>query len=912
MAKTFEELKSQANLIKNETKTRANTASRVGGTIFDMVEKVEDADTEAKKLIKGQSENTDPKTDPHKWIDEINVDEEGEKELKALLDGMASREGVGFYRGSFSGSLFEVETIAVSYDDGNYTQSVRGSLSISSDGISLQYGSTYKILTRVCTGNKWSTWRDLAQPDSMPISGFVNLTEVKAYNTLTTTAKALANNTMKYYLITDSIGKLPSLKGETKITMYSTVGKLFHPSQSSVGASVGDIAVIAKINNVAVYYVQPRYEAKAPSGDFPGCDGLMSAGDKQNLTNALNNSNTAIKQIDQSCFRCYNGTYNANNCFWYGYYMYVNFGRPAGSEDGENYLLRVADIGKTSDNKFVIEQTLYSSKYATKIFRRIIIVTDKRGPADASNVVYTEWERVGSGANVVQGTGGSEKDVMSQKAVTNELNLKLNKVELKNLVDGYIGDIDLIKSISVLEDYVINLEEGKTLTLVNELNKPEFPVRKQLYKYAIGKIIIQETGYGDRKHTYNYWFIPVNGSHMGYSGEAVPFNVYGGVLFVCEPVIQSSNPNANLRIYTGAASYKKGEDPLPDGDLIKDLVFSEYKIKSSNVVQVTGGSEEDVMSQKAVTDELNKKQDTLKSGENIKTINGQSILGSGDFETDHKEPLPQELAEIISTYGIGFSEEYFPVHETYINKYLTEDKIYEYYDVNDLFKGFKVVGPITFNRQSHDNVIVLALMESGDGLFFVNIYFDFFEYEEDEEMPKMYNYSKKLIGYTENDSEENVITGRGGQSPLKTINGETLLGEGDIAIAGSGVNVVQNTGQSETDVMSQKAVTDNLKSYDPYKGLIRSTLRDDSNLNSTSGISQIVSQIASEITMNFGSLSIFHGYTTDNSDFDMIITQIGGSVIYGRLISPNTGITFFTGTVTGGNVQVLSNIAPTK
>lgn len=632
MAKTFEELKSQANLIKDETIPAANTASRVGGTIFDMVEKVEVADTETKKLIKGQSANTDPKTDPHKWLGEINVDTEGGQQLKALLDGMNTKEGCGFYRGSFGGSLFEVETIAVSYDEGNYTQSVRGSLSISSDGTALQYGSTYKILTRVCTGNKWSTWRDLAQPDSMPISGFVNLTEVKAYNTLTTTAKALANNTMKYYLITDSKGVLPSVSGETKITMYSTVGKLFHPSQNSVGASVGDIAVVAKINDVAVYYVQPRYEAKAPSGDFPGCDGLMSAGDKQNLTNALNNSNTAIEQIDQSCFRCYNGTYNANNCFWYGYYMYVNFGRPAGSEDGENYLLRVADIGKTSDNKFVIEQTLYSSKYATKIFRRIIIVTDKRGPADASNVVYTEWERVGSGANVVQGTGGSEKDVMSQKAVTNELNLKLNKAELKNLVNGYIGDIDLIKSISVLEDYVINLEEGETPTLVNELNKPEFPVQKQLYKYAIGKIIIQETGYGDKKHTYYYWFIPVDGSHMGYSGEAVPFNVAGGVLFVCEPVIQSANPNANLRIFTGAASYEQVEGTFPSGDLIKDLVFSEYKIKSSNVVQGTGDSEEDVMSQKAVTDELNKKQDTLKSGENIKTINGESLLGGGDIE----------------------------------------------------------------------------------------------------------------------------------------------------------------------------------------------------------------------------------------------------------------------------------------
>ena len=42
---------------------------------------------------------------------------------------------------------------------------------------------------------------------------------------------------------------------------------------------------------------------------------------------------------------------------------------------------------------------------------------------------------------------------------------------------------------------------------------------------------------------------------------------------------------------------------------------------------------------------------------------------------------------------------------------------------------------------------------------------------------------------------------------IKTINGETLLGEGNIDIQGGGVNVVQTTGTSTTDVMSQDAVT---------------------------------------------------------------------------------------------------------
>lgn len=46
---------------------------------------------------------------------------------------------------------------------------------------------------------------------------------------------------------------------------------------------------------------------------------------------------------------------------------------------------------------------------------------------------------------------------------------------------------------------------------------------------------------------------------------------------------------------------------------------------------------------------------------------------------------------------------------------------------------------------------------------------------------------------------------------IKTINGETLLGEGNIEIQGGGVNVIQTTGTSTTDVMSQDAVTTKLK-----------------------------------------------------------------------------------------------------
>lgn len=86
-----------------------------------------------------------------------------------------------------------------------------------------------------------------------------------------------------------------------------------------------------------------------------------------------------------------------------------------------------------------------------------------------------------------------------------------------------------------------------------------------------------------------------------------------------------------------ALSNSKGNNPntlyFPvDSD---SIIFNGKEYSSGgrvNVVQTTGSSTSDVMSQDIVTKELNKKQPTLKSGENIKTVNGVSLVGSGDTQ----------------------------------------------------------------------------------------------------------------------------------------------------------------------------------------------------------------------------------------------------------------------------------------
>ena len=68
------------------------------------------------------------------------------------------------------------------------------------------------------------------------------------------------------------------------------------------------------------------------------------------------------------------------------------------------------------------------------------------------------------------------------------------------------------------------------------------------------------------------------------------------------------------------------------GGGVADSVNWENVVGKPDIVQTTGTSQTNIMSQNAVTNSLKIKQDTLVSGTNIKTINGQTILGSGNIE----------------------------------------------------------------------------------------------------------------------------------------------------------------------------------------------------------------------------------------------------------------------------------------
>ena len=59
---------------------------------------------------------------------------------------------------------------------------------------------------------------------------------------------------------------------------------------------------------------------------------------------------------------------------------------------------------------------------------------------------------------------------------------------------------------------------------------------------------------------------------------------------------------------------------------------TEVKFVSMLIDDILSDKSDNAISNRAVTNALNAKQDTLISGDNIKTINGQSLLGNGNIE----------------------------------------------------------------------------------------------------------------------------------------------------------------------------------------------------------------------------------------------------------------------------------------
>lgn len=231
----------------------------------------------------------------------------------------------------------------------------------------------------------------LPQKGTIPITDKINLT---SENVLTLGAKVakVANNSMNFYIIADSQGKLPS--SETRINIPSSITSLV----GAEGANVGDIFVVAKLNSLPVYRIIPLNDAKAANSTYAGTNGVMTPWDKSRVNkvdsiegtanNALNRANNALNNLPTF------SESNMNDALATGVYPWCTLGRPDGST-GAYTCITIHTTTKDSNGFDTIEQTAYGRQGELgKVYKRIIFKND-------SETQFGDWLDI---------TGGSIKN----------------------------------------------------------------------------------------------------------------------------------------------------------------------------------------------------------------------------------------------------------------------------------------------------------------------------------------------------------------------------------------------------------------------------------------------------------------------------------------------------------------------
>lgn len=236
---------------------------------------------------------------------------------------------------------------------------------------------------------------------TIPLTGSINLTTESVASLGIKYAK-VANNSLNFYVIADSSGKLPS--SETRININSSITSLV----GAEGANVGDIFVVGKLDLKPVYKVIPLNDAKAANSTYAGTNGIMTPWDKARVNkvdgiegtanNALNRANNALNNLPTLTET------NMNNALATGVYPWCTLGRPTGST-GAYTCITICTTTKDNSGYDTIEQTAYGRQGELgRIFKRIIFKKD-------SETQFGDWINV---------TGGSIKNKVKTYVVNKD------------------------------------------------------------------------------------------------------------------------------------------------------------------------------------------------------------------------------------------------------------------------------------------------------------------------------------------------------------------------------------------------------------------------------------------------------------------------------------------------------------
>ena len=281
---------------------------------------------------------------------------------------------------------------------------------------------------------------------TIPLTGSINLTTESAASLGIKYAK-VANNSINFYVIADSSGKLPS--SETRININSGITSLV----GAEGANVGDLFVIGKLSLKPVYKIIPLNDAKAANSEFKGTEGVVTPWDKQQINKVA--SIESIANAARNNLPTYSES-NMNNALRTGFYPWCTLGRPDGST-GAYTLLTLASTTKDSAGYTTIEQTAYGRQNDElgKVFKRIIFKKD-------TEVQFGDWLEITN-------TIAVKKLVVETETIAND-NAAFTFRISKSIADRMI-DIQ-----GIVPCKIVAKQEGSVLNVAN------FPLNSLTYR----------------------------------------------------------------------------------------------------------------------------------------------------------------------------------------------------------------------------------------------------------------------------------------------------------------------------------------------------------------------------------------------------------------------------------------------
>ena len=247
---------------------------------------------------------------------------------------------------------------------------------------------------------------------TIPLTGSINLTTESVASLGIKYAK-VANNSLNFYVIADSSGKLPS--SETRININSSITSLV----GAEGANVGDIFVVGKLDLKPVYKVIPLNDAKAANGSYTGTNGIMTPWDKARVNkvdgiegtanNALNRANNALNNLPTLTET------NMNNALATGVYPWCTLGRPAGST-GAYTCITIHTTTKDGNGFDTIEQTAYGRQGELgKVYKRTIFKSD-------SETQFGDWIKISNEASTTKKKNTKTQYIIGKAIPIGDLN----------------------------------------------------------------------------------------------------------------------------------------------------------------------------------------------------------------------------------------------------------------------------------------------------------------------------------------------------------------------------------------------------------------------------------------------------------------------------------------------------------